>query len=574
MDNRLYLREIYKFQDGDNYFGLDVRNFLFFKMNKMTWEIIESFPYYHKLTSLYAQHQLKNTIDSLIKKELITHIPPGVEPIKDEHIPVTSVGLCICDPGKVTLMPMNVVLESIELLIRKSSEDEDCHMVFITPNLEKSLTLIEDAIGVAKIQEKKYNKKITFALKTGQFPLSSQGVRFLISHDLGVEIVLTPERCCGGIDILKGINDRDILELQHIFKPIILKTIINLNLNPQHLSFLDEVLKNLYRIGFKMVFLDILCPYCLGKWGIPEINSHLIIQAMKQHPLELTKDFKGMINIIPLIHAVMTSAKIRYGCRAGTNYIAVSPGGEIYPCHNVMDNPGFRMGNVFDGMDRTLRRKTILHHVDNKEKCRECGVRYFCGGGSNLEVESKSPVECNIHRELAEFAMITHSKLDLILKTWAVGIYKQMKAVMPYRWSSIKKIKKNIKGRRLKVKGVSMRPFLKEGDEVMVQPLEIGKVNVGDIVCFGKPVTCHRVIRKFRFNGRLYVQEKGDRQLDSTKIPMDEISGKVVAINKSKRTLKLDNKWGRCLNLLMAWFSLVTLTVGKIFSRRRLKRIK
>lgn len=567
-------KEIYKFQHGDQYFGLDVRNFLFFKMNKITWEVIDAFPHHNQLTALYDSLQLKDAINSLKKNELITHTPPGVEPISDEHIPVTGVGLCICDPDEDTVMPMNVVRSSIELLIHKSSAGEDCHLVFITNDFEKFLTLIEDAIGFAKIQEKKYNKKITFSLRTEQFPLSSQGVRFLLSHDLGVEIVLTPERCRRHLDIFKGINDSDILDLQHIFKPIILKTIINLNLDSQRLSFLKEILKTLYKIGFKMVFLDILCPRCRGRWSASEINSRLMIHTMKQHPLEFTndktKDFKGIINIIPLIHAVMTSSKIRYGCRAGINYIAVSPGGEIYPCHNVMDSPRLKMGNVSGCLDRALKEKIAHHHVDNKKKCRACGVRYFCGGGPGPEVEGEHPVECEIRKKLAEFAMITHSKLDLMQKTWVICIDKQMKAVMPYRWSSVKKIKKDIKRRRLKVKGESMRPLVREGDEVMVRPLETGKVKVGDIVCFGKPVTCHRVIGKSRCNGRLYLLEKGDRQLESTKIPVDDISGKVVAIHKGERILNLDNKWGRLLNLIMAWLSLVTLKVGKLFSRRRI----
>jgi signal peptidase I len=121
-----------------------------------------------------------------------------------------------------------------------------------------------------------------------------------------------------------------------------------------------------------------------------------------------------------------------------------------------------------------------------------------------------------------------------------------------------------------------MRPFLKEGDRVVVQPLRPStgeKIKTGDIICFGKPTTCHRVIRKYKKKGRWYVLEKGDRLTKGSVIPLEEISGKVVSVQKGTHSFNLDNKRWALVNRLIAIFSTLVHIGGVIFdiSGRRKK---
>lgn len=75
-------------------------------------------------------------------------------------------------------------------------------------------------------------------------------------------------------------------------------------------------------------------------------------------------------------------AKRVAGCGAGTEYVAVSPEGDIYPCHQFVGDPAFCLGNVkdpvftnrlYDSFDRA--------HIYNKEECRACWAKFYCSGG-------------------------------------------------------------------------------------------------------------------------------------------------------------------------------------------------
>lgn len=72
------------------------------------------------------------------------------------------------------------------------------------------------------------------------------------------------------------------------------------------------------------------------------------------------------------------------GCGVGTEYCAVTPEGDIYPCHQFVGQPQFRMGNVHDepiALDQTLTAKFAELMVPDKPECRTCWSRYYCSGG-------------------------------------------------------------------------------------------------------------------------------------------------------------------------------------------------
>ena len=75
-------------------------------------------------------------------------------------------------------------------------------------------------------------------------------------------------------------------------------------------------------------------------------------------------------------------AKRLSGCGSGTEYLAVTPWGDFYPCHQFVGQEDFLMGNVDTGITRTdIRDEFKLCNVYAKEKCRDCFARFYCSGG-------------------------------------------------------------------------------------------------------------------------------------------------------------------------------------------------
>lgn len=103
-------------------------------------------------------------------------------------------------------------------------------------------------------------------------------------------------------------------------------------------------------------------------------------------------------------------AKRMTGCGAGVEYLAVTPEGDLYPCHQLVGEERFHMGNVsYSQLDEEIRRKLAGSHMVSKPVCMHCWARNFCGGGchannyfSQGSLLQPNPVTCTMHRKRIE----------------------------------------------------------------------------------------------------------------------------------------------------------------------------
>ncbi|HEY8345944.1 MAG TPA: thioether cross-link-forming SCIFF peptide maturase [Symbiobacteriaceae bacterium] len=101
------------------------------------------------------------------------------------------------------------------------------------------------------------------------------------------------------------------------------------------------------------------------------------------------------------------------GCGAGVQYLAITPAGEIYPCHQFVGRERYRLGTVWEGITRPdLQAKLAGCHIYTKEGCSECWARYLCSGGCHanadlLEGDIFKPdhIGCELARKRYECAL-------------------------------------------------------------------------------------------------------------------------------------------------------------------------
>jgi uncharacterized protein len=76
------------------------------------------------------------------------------------------------------------------------------------------------------------------------------------------------------------------------------------------------------------------------------------------------------------------------GCGAGFQYLAVTPEGDLYPCHQFVGRPEWLLGNVREGVTRRdLQEKLAGCHIYTKEGCADCWARYYCSGGCHANAD-------------------------------------------------------------------------------------------------------------------------------------------------------------------------------------------
>ena len=102
------------------------------------------------------------------------------------------------------------------------------------------------------------------------------------------------------------------------------------------------------------------------------------------------------------------------GCGSGTEYLAVTPWGDLYPCHQFVGEEKYLMGNVDDGITRPdIREEFKECNVYSKEKCRNCFAKFYCSGGCAANsykfhgsINDAYDVSCELERKRVECAIM------------------------------------------------------------------------------------------------------------------------------------------------------------------------
>ena len=123
-------------------------------------------------------------------------------------------------------------------------------------------------------------------------------------------------------------------------------------------------------------------PYAIKEADLPQIleeYDRLAAEYVKRH--KEGRGFTFFHFMLDLTQGPCVAKRLS-GCGSGTEYLAVTPWGDLYPCHQFVGNEDFLLGNVDTGVTNTaVRDEFKLCNVYAKDKCRDCFARFYCSGG-------------------------------------------------------------------------------------------------------------------------------------------------------------------------------------------------
>jgi uncharacterized protein len=123
-------------------------------------------------------------------------------------------------------------------------------------------------------------------------------------------------------------------------------------------------------------------PYALTKSDLPILLEQYEILAKEMINREnQNKGFTFYHYMIDLNHGPCIYKRIS-GCGSGTEYLAVTPWGELFPCHQFVSDPRYSMGDIWKGITNTdLQYKFKQCNVYARKECDECWAKLYCSGG-------------------------------------------------------------------------------------------------------------------------------------------------------------------------------------------------
>lgn len=183
-------------------------------------------------------------------------------------------------------------------------------------------------------------------------------------------------------------------------------------------DFTSDIL-HMADLGFKEISIEPVVadpnePYALKKEDLPKLcyeYDRLAVEMLKRR--RAGNGFNFYHYMIDLTGGPCIVKRIS-GCGVGTEYMAVTPCGDFYPCHQFVGDPDFLMGNVYDGITNAGVRDTFkLCNVYAHEECKTCFARLYCSGGcaanayhATGSVNGIYELGCDLHRKRIECAIM------------------------------------------------------------------------------------------------------------------------------------------------------------------------
>lgn len=328
------------------------------------------------------------------------------------------------------MMTFETGRRAIDFLIEKSEDRENLELDFFGGEPLMNFDTVKQIVEYARSREKECGKRFRFTITTNGLLLDDDKIDF-INKEMS-NVVLS-------IDGRKETNDnvRIRVDGSGCYDSILpkFKKLVELRGDKEYyvrgtftkynIDFSEDVF-SLYNEGFDQISVEpVVCgsenPYALTEKELSEIFKEY--ERLAERILENEEKgekFNFFHFMLDLDQGPCAIKRLR-GCGCGNEYVAVTPDGDIFPCHQFVGIDEFKMGNLYEGtFNQDMKSDFAAAHVYTKPECRECWAKFYCSGGCNAnnymyagDVHNAHRFSCQIEKKRLECAiMLKAARLD------------------------------------------------------------------------------------------------------------------------------------------------------------------
>lgn len=445
---------IHKFYLNDNYIVLDVNSGAVHLIDQITYDVLD----YYKSNS---SEEIVNILNDKYSKQDVIEVLEEINTLESngllfsEDVDIDNFkynedniikAMCLhvahdCNlkcrycfasqgnfKGERSLMSIDVGKKALEFLAKNSGNRRNLEVDFFGGEPLMNFELVKELVYYGREIEKIYKKNFRFTITTNGVLLDDEKIDFINEHMDNVVL---------SIDGRKKVNDymRSTVNGEGSYDIILpkLKKMVDKRgekdyyirgtFTNKNLDFSEDAM-DFYNNGFKKISIEpVVTPeemdYALREEHLEDVLNEY--EKFSKKYIDIKKKDKDFLFFHFMIDLDQGPCIIKrsVGCGAGSEYIAVTPEGEVYPCHQFVGEKEFLIGDIYKGIENTeLRDKFKKANVYSKDECRSCWARFYCSGGchanshyANNDLSKPYKVGCEMEKKRIECAISILAKI-------------------------------------------------------------------------------------------------------------------------------------------------------------------
>lgn len=447
---------IHKFAQGDLHFVLDINSGAIHLVDQLVYDLLDYYPdrkdeIEGALKGKYDTEGLNNAckeIDQLIDAEQLFSEDTYIHDLNFKSKKPVVKAMCLhiahdCNircaycfasqgdfQGDRSLMSYEVGRKALDYLVANSGNRRNLEVDFFGGEPLMNFEVVKQLVEYGRSIEKEHNKNFRFTMTTNGVLLSDEVIDYCNEHMANVVLSL---------DGRKSVNDKMRYTISGggtydtivpKFKKLVEKRggksyYVRGTFTANNIDFSEDVL-HMADLGFKSTSVEPVVSepglqYTLTEEHLPTVfdNYDRLAEEMVKREKE-GRGFDFFHFTIDLNQGPCVIKRLS-GCGAGAEYLAVTPEGDFYPCHQFVGDEKWKLGDVNTGVQNTeLTEEFSEAHVYNKTACKTCWAKFYCSGGChanayNFNNDLLVPYDlgCEMEKKRIECSIYIQAKKNL-----------------------------------------------------------------------------------------------------------------------------------------------------------------
>lgn len=446
---------IHKFEKNGVYVVLDVNSGAVHVVDKMVYEILDHYPEHdktvvvEKLSHVYDSKELEDAVDEiayLIEHEQLFSKDSYIKNLEFQQRKPVVKAMCLhiahdCNirckycfasqgdfEGDRSLMSLEVGKKALKFLVDHSGNRRNLEVDFFGGEPLMNFDVVKSLVDYGRSLEKEHNKLFRFTITTNGVLLDDDKIDYINEHMDNAVLSIDGRREINDLMryTINGGGTYDLIVPK--FKKLVEKRgnknyYVRGTFTKFNVDFAKDVI-HMADLGFKSTSVEPVVAkaehdYALTEDDLKKVYEQydlLADELVNRHGKE--NDFSFFHFVVDLSQGPCVVKRLT-GCGAGSEYVAITPDGDIYPCHQFVGDEDFKIGSLIDNTyDNHLSHEFKEAHVYNKEKCKTCWAKFYCSGGChanaynfNHDINIPYDLGCDMEKKRLECSLYIQAKL-------------------------------------------------------------------------------------------------------------------------------------------------------------------